>query len=42
MLPRRVRNLLVAREEQAANEVWNEDETWQIVSSAGVEEWAKR
>jgi len=37
----RVRNLLAAHGGQAAIEVWNEDETWQIVSSSGVEEWAK-
>jgi len=38
----RVRNLLATRGEHAAIEVWDEDETWQIVSAAGVEEWAKR
>ena len=37
----RVRDLLATRGHQIAVEVWNEDETWQIVSSAGAEEWSK-
>ena len=34
----RVRNLLVSH---ASIEVWNEDETWQVVTPNGVEAWSK-
>ena len=37
----RVRNLLAQHVKQATIEVWNDDETWQIVSAAGIEEWSQ-
>ena len=36
----RVRQLL-AEHQDAVVDVWNMDETWQIVSPAGVAEWCK-
>ena len=38
----RVRQLLVQHGKQATIEVWNDDETWQIVSAAGIEEWSQK
>src|SRR4051794_16272953 len=38
---KRVRELLDKYGNEAAVEVWNEDETWQIVSASGVEEWSR-
>ena len=37
----RVRQLLTEHRDQVTVDVWNEQETWQIVSPAGVEEWSK-
>lgn len=36
----RVRQLL-AEHHGVVVDVWNEEETWQIVSPAGVEEWSR-
>jgi hypothetical protein len=36
----RVRQLL-AEHQGVVVDVWNEEETWQIVSPAGVEEWCR-
>ena len=37
----RVRNLLASHGSRASVEVWNEDETWQIVSPTGAGVWFK-
>ena len=37
----RIRNLLASHGSQASIEVWNEDETWQVVTPNGVEAWSK-
>jgi len=37
----RVRQLLAEHRDQVIVDVWNEQETWQIVSPAGVAEWSK-
>ena len=39
---KRVRDVIAQHGSRISIEVWNEDETWQIVSSAGAEEWAKK
>jgi hypothetical protein len=38
----RARLLLAEHGISATIEVWNADETWQIVSPTGVEEWIKK
>jgi hypothetical protein len=37
----RIRNLLASHGSQASIEVWNEDETWQIISPTGAAVWSK-
>jgi hypothetical protein len=37
----RVRQLLAEHRDHVVVDVWNEQETWQIVSPAGVEEWSR-
>ena len=37
----RVRSLLASHGSQASIEVWNEDETWQIISPTGAAVWSK-
>ena len=37
----RVRKLLASYGSGTFIEVWNEDETWQIISPGGAEEWSK-
>jgi len=37
----RVRKLLASYGSGTFIEVWNEDETWQIVSPTGAEEWCQ-
>jgi hypothetical protein len=37
----RVRNLFASHGRGTFVEVWNEDETWQIVTPAGAEEWSR-
>jgi hypothetical protein len=37
----RVRRLLAEHRDHVVVDVWNEQETWQIVSPAGVEEWSR-
>ena len=37
----RVRKLLDSHGSRTFIEVWNEDETWQIVSPGGIEAWSK-
>jgi hypothetical protein len=38
---RRVRELLAAHSQRVTIDVWNEDETWQIVTPAGLADWLK-
>jgi hypothetical protein len=38
----RARELLAAQGTAVVIDVWNEDETWQIVTPAGVAEWCAR
>lgn len=38
----RVRELLAQFGDGATIDVWNEDETWQIVSHSGVADWSKK
>ena len=35
----RARELIAAHGQSIAVDVWNDDETWQIVTPAGVAEW---
>jgi len=37
----RARELLAQHGASVTMDVWNEDETWQIVTPAGVTEWCK-
>ena len=37
---RRARELFLKHGEKVQVEIWNEDETWQVVSAAGAEEWS--
>ena len=37
---RRVRDLQLRHGEKVQVEIWNEDETWQVVTTAGAEEWS--
>jgi hypothetical protein len=37
----RVRQLLNQHHDRLVADVWNEDETWQIVSPAGIADWCK-
>lgn len=38
----RVRQLLEQFGDRATIDVWNEDETWQMVSPAGIVEWCEK
>ena len=38
----RARELLAAQGTAVVIDVWNDDETWQIVTPAGVAEWCAR
>ena len=38
----RARQLLTEYGDRATIDIWNEDETWQIVSPAGVADWVKQ
>jgi hypothetical protein len=37
---RRARELILEHGENVQVEMWNEEETWQVVAAAGAEEWA--
>lgn len=37
---RRARELILKHGEKVQIEIWNEDETWQVVTAAGAEEWS--
>ena len=37
----RARELIAKYGEHVTIDIWNDDETWQIVSFAGVADWAK-
>ena len=37
---RRVRELFLKHGEEVQVEIWNEDETWQVVTTAGADEWS--
>jgi hypothetical protein len=37
---RRTRDLFLMHGEKVQVEIWNEDETWQVVSPAGADEWS--
>ena len=37
---RRARELFFTHGEKVQVEIWNEDETWQVVTAAGAEEWS--
>ena len=37
---RRARELFFEHGETIQIEIWNEDETWQVVTTAGAEEWS--
>ena len=37
----RVRQLIAEHQDRVVVDVWNEQETWQIVSPAGVVDWCK-
>jgi hypothetical protein len=39
---RRARELLARYGERATIDVWNDDETWQIVSPAGIADWSRQ
>lgn len=38
---KRARDIITAKTGQATVELWNESETWQIVSAAGAEAWCR-
>jgi hypothetical protein len=38
----RVRQLLDQYGDRATIDIWNEDETWQMVSPAGVADWCEK
>lgn len=38
----RARQLLEQYGDRATIDIWNEDETWQMVSPAGVAEWCEK
>lgn len=38
----RVRALMAQYGERATIDLWNEEETWQIVSPAGIADWSNR
>ena len=37
---RRTRELFFENGEKVEVEIWNEEETWQVVTAAGAEEWS--